>query len=32
MGGGMWILNAGYIEEEEYRKQIEDLLLRKNIG
>lgn len=21
VGGGMWILNAGYIEEEEYRKQ-----------
>ncbi len=25
----MWILNAGYIEEEEYRKQIEDLLLQE---
>ncbi len=27
MGGGMWILNAGHIEE--YRKQIEDLLLQE---
>lgn len=29
VGGGMWILNAGYIEEEEYRKQMEDLLLQE---
>ncbi len=29
VGGGMWILNAGYIEEEEYRKQMEDLFLQE---
>lgn len=26
IGGGMWILNAGYIEEDEYKQQIRELL------
>lgn len=30
VGGGMWILNAGYIEEEEYEIQMKDLLNREN--
>lgn len=30
VGGGMWILNAGYIEEEEYKTQIRELLDREN--
>lgn len=30
VGGGMWILNAGYIEEEEYKQQIKELLDREN--
>lgn len=29
VGGGMWILNAGYIEEEEYEIQMKDLLNRE---
>lgn len=30
VGGGMWILNAGYIEEEEYEIQMKDILTREN--
>lgn len=30
MGGGVWILNAGYVSEEEYRQQIKALLDREN--
>jgi len=30
VGGGMWILNAGYIEEGEYEIQMKDLLNREN--
>ncbi len=26
----MWILNAGYIEEEEYESQMKDLLNREH--
>lgn len=26
IGGGMWILNAAYIEEDEYKQQIRELL------
>ncbi len=29
VGGGMWILNAGYIEEEQYELQMKDLLNRE---
>ncbi len=31
VGGGMWILNAGYIEEEEYESQMKDLLNREHV-
>ena len=30
VGGGMWILNAGYIEEEEYKQQIKEVLDGEN--
>ena len=30
IGGGMWILNAGYIEEDEYKQQIRELLDMEN--
>ena len=30
VGGGMWILNAGFIQEDEYKKQIRNLLDGEN--
>lgn len=31
VSGGLWILNAGYIEEDKYRQQIKELLNQENL-